>query len=156
MNRHRSLARRLVRLAACGFGAGAAPVAPGTFGTLVAVPLYLVLAPLGAWAYAAAVGVLFVVGIALCAAAEEDLGVHDHPSIVWDEITGFLVTMFLAPPGWGWIVAGFLLFRLFDVWKPWPIRAVERRVRGGLGSMLDDLLAGFAACGALQLAAAFL
>ncbi|MDH5488293.1 MAG: phosphatidylglycerophosphatase A, partial [Gammaproteobacteria bacterium] len=76
--------------------------------------------------------------------------VHDHPGIVWDEIVGFLITMFMAPSGWVWIVLGFLLFRLFDIWKPWPIRQIERRIQGGLGNMLDDALAAVYAFVALQ------
>jgi len=73
------------------------------------------------------------------------LGVHDHPGIVWDEFAGFLITMVAAPAGWPGIAAGFALFRLFDVWKPWPIGWVDRKVHGGLGIMLDDVLAGLMA-----------
>lgn len=136
------LVRRLACLLALGFGAGRAPVAPGTFGTLVAVPVYLALAAAGPYVYAGAVLVLFTAGLWLCTVAERELGAHDHPSIVWDEIVGYLVAMFLAPRGGAWVVLGFVLFRLFDIWKPFPIRLLERRVRGGLGVMLDDVLAG--------------
>jgi phosphatidylglycerophosphatase A len=128
-------------LLAFGFGAGAVRRAPGTVGTLVAIPVYLLLQHLPFTAYAALLVAGFVAGIWLCGATARDLGVHDHPGIVWDEIIGFLLTMALAPPGWGWVLAGFLLFRLFDIAKPWPIRWVDRRVSGGFGIMFDDVLA---------------
>lgn len=133
---------RLASLLARGFGVGSVPVAPGTFGTLLAVPIYLALAGSAAPVYAATVFVLFAVGVWACTVAERELGAHDHRSVVWDEIVGYLVTMFLAPRGAAWVVLGFALFRLFDIWKPFPIRRLERRVRGGLGTMLDDVLAG--------------
>jgi phosphatidylglycerophosphatase A len=129
-------------LLAFGFGSGLAPRAPGTFGTAVAVPLYLLMAPLPVVAYLALVGLVVLAGLHLCGHAARRLGVHDHPGIVWDEIAGFLVTMAAAPAGWPWVVAGFLLFRLFDIWKPWPINLADRYVEGGFGIMLDDLIAG--------------
>ena len=140
------LLRRPTHFLALGFGAGLAPVAPGTFGTLAAIPVYLLLARTGTFLYVVVVLGMFALGVWLCRETERALGVHDHPAIVWDEIVGYLVTMFLAPPGWAWVVLGFILFRLFDVWKPFPIRALEQRVRGGLGNMLDDVLAGAYAC----------
>mgnify|MGYP000747760729 CR=1 FL=1 len=95
-------------------------------------------------AYALVLMAVTLAGIWLCGRAAQDLGVHDHPGIVWDEIAGYLLTMMAAPAGWPWIVIGFVLFRLFDVWKPWPIGWLDRRVQGGLGIMLDDLVAGAA------------
>ena len=142
--------RRLVHFLAFGFGSGKLPVAPGTFGTLVGIPVYLLLQPLDTYIYVSVVAALFGVGVWLCHVTEQDLGVHDHPGIVWDEIVGYLITMFMAPAGWVWVVAGFLLFRLFDIWKPFPIRQVERRIRGGFGNMLDDLLAAVYAWVVLQ------
>lgn len=142
--------RKLVHFLAFGFGAGKAPVAPGTFGTLVGIVVYLLLQPLSALAYAITVLALFALGVWLCQMTERDLGVHDHPGIVWDEIVGYLITMFMAPSGWVWIAAGFLLFRLFDIWKPFPIRQIERRIQGGFGNMLDDALAGFYALAIMQ------
>ncbi|MEW6331025.1 MAG: phosphatidylglycerophosphatase A [Pseudomonadota bacterium] len=142
--------RKLVHFLAFGFGAGKAPVAPGTFGTLAAIPLYLLLMYLPWPLYAAIVLGMFALGVWLCQVTERDLGVHDHPGIVWDEIVGYLITMFMAPAGWVWIVAGFVLFRLFDIWKPFPIRQLERRIQGGFGNMLDDALAGFYALAVLQ------
>ena len=78
---------------------------------------------------------------------------HDHPGIVWDEIVGYLITMFLAPAGWAWMALGFVLFRLFDIWKPFPIRQIERRIQGGFGNMLDDALAAICAWAVLQMLA---
>ncbi len=142
--------RKLIHFLAFGFGAGKLPRAPGTFGTLVGIPVYLLLQPLSAPAYAIIVLALFAFGVWLCHETEKDLGVHDHPGIVWDEIVGYLITMFMAPVGWIWIVTGFLLFRLFDIWKPFPIRQIERRIRGGFGNMLDDALAAIYAWFVLQ------
>jgi phosphatidylglycerophosphatase A len=144
-----SFGRRLIRFAASGFGAGWAPKAPGTFGTLLAVPIYLILSQLGPVLYATAVAAMFAIGVWICGVAGRDLG-DDAPSIVWDEIVGFLIAMFMVPVGWQWILAGFALFRLFDVLKPFPIGAIERRVHGGLGTMLDDALAGTAALAILH------
>lgn len=139
-------------LLAFGFGAGCSPKAPGTMGTLVAVAIYLPLSHLALPVYAAVLGLVIAAGIWLCDSATRDLGVHDHPGIVWDEIAGFLLTMLGAPAGWPWLVAGFVLFRLFDIWKPWPIGWLDRRVGGGLGIMLDDLVAGAFAALCLQAA----
>jgi phosphatidylglycerophosphatase A len=136
---------------AIGLGSGLAPKAPGTAGTLVAIPLYLLLNGLWVWHYVAVVIAGFLVGIWICASAARVLGVHDDPSIVWDEIIGFLITMIAAPPGWWWIATGFVLFRVFDIAKPWPIRTIDRRVSGGLGIMLDDVLAGIYALVIMQL-----
>jgi phosphatidylglycerophosphatase A len=136
---------------ALGFGAGALPRAPGTWGTLLAVPVYLLLQTLPLQGYVLLVIALFVVGVGLCGKAGEMLGAHDHPAIVWDEMVGFWVTMIAAPPGWSWIVIGFVLFRLFDIWKPWPIHWLDRRIAGGLGVMADDLAAGLYAALCLRL-----
>lgn len=135
---------------AFGFGVGTAPYAPGTFGTLVAVPLYWLLAPLTAPWYLGAVAILFAIGVWICGYVERVLGTHDHPGIVWDEIVGYLIAMFLAPAGWLWVAIGFGLFRLFDIWKPFPIRLIERRLRGGIGTMLDDAIAGLYAWASLH------
>ena len=142
--------RRVVHFFAFGFGSGKAPVAPGTFGTLVGIPAYLLLQPFATYIYVAIVAGMFGVGVWLCHVTERDLGVHDHPGIVWDEIVGYLITMFLAPAGWAWMALGFVLFRLFDIWKPFPIRQIERRIQGGFGNMLDDALAAILAWVVLQ------
>ena len=145
--------RNPLHLLACGLGSGAAPVAPGTAGTLAALPLYLLAAPLPPSYYLLLCVVLFLIGIPLCGRVSRDLGVHDHGGIVWDEWVGLLVTLWLAPAGWAWLVAGFLLFRLFDILKPWPIGWLDRRVSGGLGIMLDDLIAGLYGFVVIQIAA---
>lgn len=125
-----------------GFGSGCAPKAPGTMGTLVGVLFYLPLQML-AWPYYLAVLLLLcLAGIWLCGRTASVLGVHDHPAIVWDEIVGYLLTMVAAPSGWGWIALGFVLFRIFDIWKPWPIGLLDKELKGGFGVMADDLLAG--------------
>jgi len=143
--------RNPLHLLAFGLGSGGVPKAPGTVGTLAAVPLYLLLLPLSPALYAFVVLVMFVFGVWLCGRVSQDLGVHDHGGIVWDEWVGFLITMAWAPPGWLWVLAGFLLFRLFDIWKPWPIGWLDRRVSGGLGIMVDDVLAGIYGLVVLQL-----
>jgi len=130
-----------IHFLALGFGAGCAPKAPGTFGTLAAIPLYLLAQPLPLWAYLLLTTLGFIVGIWICDRAARDLGVHDHPAIVWDEVVGYFVTMIAAPAGWLWIVIGFVLFRVFDILKPWPIRRADQRIGGGFGIMFDDLLA---------------
>lgn len=144
-----------IHLLAFGFGAGLSPKAPGTMGTLVAVVIYLPLSLLPFWWYLAITAVVIVAGVGICGWSSRQLGVHDHPGIVWDEIAGYLVTMLWAPPGLAWVIIGFGLFRLFDILKPWPISWLDRRVGGGLGIMLDDVVAGFAALACVQLASHF-
>lgn len=133
--------RRPIHLLAFGLGTGTAPFAPGTFGTLLGIPLYLVMQSLSIPLYLALCGVLFLIGVVLCHITARDLKVHDHSGIVFDEIVGYLITMTAAPTGWLWVGLGFLLFRLFDIWKPWPVRIADRKVGGGFGIMFDDLLA---------------
>lgn len=145
--------RRLHHWIAFGLGSGLAPRAPGTVGTLAAIPLYLLLALLHWSAYLGVLVILALVGIWACERTARDLDVDDPSAIVWDEWVGFLVTMIAAPAGWGWVLAGFLLFRVLDIWKPWPIRWADRRVGGGLGIMLDDLIAGAMAAVVIALAA---
>ncbi len=140
--RSKSLGRRLIHFVAFGFGAGYARYAPGTCGTLVAVPIYLLLREFGWLAYALVTLAMFVLGIWLCGVAERDLGKSDAPGIVWDEIVGYLISMFMAPAGWLWVGIGFALFRLFDIVKPFPIGLLDKRIGGGFGVMLDDVLAG--------------
>lgn len=146
------LLRDPVHFLALGFGAGLAPVAPGTAGTLVGVLLDPLLRLLGFELRVAVVAAMAVAGVWICGESARRLGVHDHPAIVWDEIAGYLALMLVVPAGWPWALAGFAAFRLFDIWKPWPIRQLDHAVPGGLGIMLDDLVA--AAWGALLIAAA--
>lgn len=142
----RFMSRHPVHVLSLGFGAGLAPIAPGTLGTLLAFPLYWLMAGLPAWAYLAAVAALFAAGVAAAGFTSAALGVHDHRAIVIDEVAGMLLGLFHlpagAPGGWVWLVLAFLLFRALDVLKPWPISWADRRVAGGFGIMLDDLLAG--------------
>ncbi|MBC6427912.1 MAG: phosphatidylglycerophosphatase A [Cellvibrionales bacterium] len=157
--------RHPLHFLALGFGAGLLRPAPGTWGTLVGLALLLLtehgLRGLGLansfWAWQlGAVGLGFLAGIAICGKTAEHLNTPDHGSIVWDEIVGIWTALLFAPPGWGWLLAGFVLFRLFDVLKPWPIGWADSRLSGGFGIMADDLLAGLYALGVLQLAAALL
>lgn len=144
------LLRNPIHLLSFGFGSGYMPVAPGTFGTLVAIPFFLVLSQFDTVNYAVIVIAMFLVGIWFCSYTSQALGVHDHKAIVWDEVVGYLITMFMVPPTLFTICAGFALFRLFDIWKPWPINWLDKYVHGGLGIMLDDVLAGVFALVILQ------
>ena len=144
-----------VLLLAFGFGSGLSPKAPGTVGTLAAIPLYLLFAKLPLVGYASVVLLSFVLGCWLCGEAAKHLGVHDFGGIVWDEFVGYWLTMLAAPADWSWIVVGFVLFRIFDIWKPWPIRVADKQVHGGFGIMLDDVLAGLYAWLGLQALAYF-
>ena len=116
------LLRNPLHLLSLGFGSGLSPFAPGTCGTLAAIPLYLLLAQLPFWYYLAAVAVAFAIGVYLCGYTSNALGEHDHGGIVWDEFVGFWITMIAVPVTWQWVLAGFVLFRLFDIAKPWPVR----------------------------------
>lgn len=124
-----------------GFGAGLATKAPGTWGTLVAFPLFALVRPAGMWGVLAAAAVFFLAGIWSAGVTGRALGLADHGGIVVDEIAAFLLVLAFTPPGWGWWAIAFLLFRVFDIVKPWPIRAADRRIKGGFGVMFDDLLA---------------
>jgi phosphatidylglycerophosphatase A len=135
---------------ALGLGAGLAPKAPGTVGTLMALPLYFVIRGMALPQYVLVVIVLFVFGVWLCGYAARKLGVHDHPSIVFDEIVGFLITMIAVPFSWPLLLAGFVLFRFFDAVKPWPISWCDKNLHGGFGIMFDDVLAGIASAALLQ------
>ena len=135
---------------AFGLGSGLSPKAPGTVGSALALIFYIPLSHLPALAYAIAVIVAFAFGIWLCEETSRDLGEHDHGGIVWDEFVGIWLTLFMAPPEWTWVVTGFALFRLLDILKPWPIKWADKRVEGGLGIMLDDVLAGIMAALCLQ------
>ena len=139
-----------IHLLAFGFGSGGAPKAPGTWGTLAAVLIYWPLSQLSPEHYLLMLLVTSVMGIYICGQTAKDLGVHDHGSIVWDEFVGFWITMFAAPVGWVWVVVGFVLFRFFDIIKPWPISWIDKNITGGFGIMLDDVIAGVMAAGVLQ------
>ena len=136
---------------ALGFGSGLLKPAPGTWGTLAAVPVYLLMAQLPLYGYLAITLLVCVAGVWICGKCAEDVGVHDHSSIVWDEFAGLFITFILVPPTLPNIVMGFILFRLFDIVKPWPISVLDKKVHGGLGIMLDDILAGVFSLAALHL-----
>ncbi|WP_020559252.1 phosphatidylglycerophosphatase A family protein [Thiofilum flexile] len=143
-----------IHFLAFGLGSGLAPKAPGTFGTLAAIPIYLIMAQWSLSTYLWVVLCAFVLGVWVCGRSAQLLGEHDYGGIVWDEFVGFWITMIAAPAGGGWeILGGFILFRFFDIVKPWPIKWVDRQLPGGLGIMLDDVLAGVMAWVSLQLLA---
>lgn len=149
------LIKRPTVLLAFGFGSGLSPVGPGTLGTLLAVPMYLMLTLLPIEWYVGFVGATAFAGVYICGYASSQLGVHDHPGIVWDEFVGFWITMIAAPPDWYWLLAGFIIFRMIDIIKPWPISVADRKVHGGFGIMLDDVLAGLLSLGCMQVAVFF-
>ena len=136
---------------ATGFGSGLSPVAPGTAGSLAAIPFYLGFQHLSEAGYVLTIVFSFFLGVWATQNATDAIGVDDHGALVWDEFVGMWITLFVAPPGWLWIVLGFILFRIFDIIKPWPIRPIDRRLHGGWGIMLDDVLAGIFAWLSLQL-----
>lgn len=150
-NLNRKVMTHPVHFLAFGFGSGLAPVAPGTFGTIMAVLLYLLMMKLSLIPYLIIVVAVCIVGVWICDKSSKLLGVHDHGGIVWDEFAGFFITMIAAPKGWLWILIGFALFRLFDIWKPWPISLLDKQVEGGLGIMLDDIVAGIYALICMQI-----
>src|SRR5690606_30297504 len=127
---------------ATGAGVGFIRVAPGTFGTAAALLPWLALRELPLPAYVAMLLLAFVLGVWASNRVIALLGRQDPQVVVWDEFVGVWITLAAAPAGWQWMLAGFALFRLFDIWKPWPVRWADRRVHGGLGAMLDDALAG--------------
>ncbi|MEO1080011.1 MAG: phosphatidylglycerophosphatase A [Pseudomonadota bacterium] len=141
-----------VQFLAFGFGSGLSPAAPGTVGTLMAIPPYLLFARQPVWLYALVVLLATVIGVWLCGRASERLGVHDHPGIVWDEFVGLWIALFAIPVEAPWIVAAFIVFRVFDIAKPWPISWLDQNARGGFGIMVDDIAAGVLACLTLHFA----
>lgn len=141
-----------VLLLAFGFGSGLSPRAPGTAGSVMALLIYfLLLQGLSPMAYLAVVLLATVIGIYLCHSAANKLGVHDHGGIVWDEFAGLWLALFALPAGVWWPLLGFALFRLFDIVKPFPISWLDKHVDGGLGIMIDDIVAGSFAFICLQL-----
>lgn len=135
---------------AFGFGSGAIPFAPGTFGTLFAIPFYLVLETMPQTAYLVFVILFAAASSWICDRISRDIHSHDHPGMCIDEFAGFFVTMIHAPHGVSWTILGFLLFRLFDIWKPWPINILDQKVHGGFGMVVDDIVAGLFAFAVIQ------
>lgn len=136
---------------AFGFGSGLVKKAPGTCGTLAAIPLYLIAIQFNSLIYIGLVVSVVVSGIWICQYAADKLGTDDFGGIVWDEIAGYLLTMCFIPFSWKAALSGFILFRLLDIVKPWPIGLIDQQIHGGLGIMLDDILAAFYAAGLLAL-----
>jgi phosphatidylglycerophosphatase A len=135
---------------AFGFGAGLVPYAPGTAGTVGAIPIIIALNGVPVLVYLSIAASMLLVGLWICGRASVALGVHDHSGIVWDEIVGYLCAMAAAPVGWRGLFGGFVLFRVFDILKPWPANLVDRRLGGGAGIMLDDTVAGIYSLLAIQ------
>jgi phosphatidylglycerophosphatase A len=130
---------------ATGFGSGLCPIAPGTAGSLLALLPWLALRELPLWCYAATIAVAFALGVWVCGWVVRTLQAGDPGVAVWDEFVGqwiALVPLLVWPGGPLWIIAGFILFRIFDIWKPWPVSWADRRIGGGFGVMLDDAIAG--------------
>lgn len=141
---------------AFGFGSGLAPKAPGTFGTIAALPLVCLLSIYSSFfTYALITLIACVAGIWICGRTADDMQVHDDSSIVWDEVAGMLITMWAVPLSWQSVLLGFLLFRFFDILKPWPISYLDKHVHGGFGIMIDDVLAGIFALIGVHLAVYF-
>ena len=129
---------------ALGFGTGLAPVAPGTAGTLLAFPLFILLdALLPPLSLFGVIVVFFGIGVWACGRTGRDLGIADHSAMNWDEVVAMLLVLLLAPPDWAWWAFAFFAFRFFDVVKPSPIRDIDRTMKGGLGVMFDDIAAAF-------------
>ena len=126
---------------ALGFGSGLAPKAPGTLGTIVGLALFYLIAGYALHLQLVIIAVFFVLGIYCCDVAGKALGVSDHGSIVWDEITAMMLVLTITPNQWQWWLIAFVLFRVFDIWKPFPIRQCDVSLKGGFGVMFDDLLA---------------
>ncbi|OGT58525.1 MAG: hypothetical protein A3F43_05380 [Gammaproteobacteria bacterium RIFCSPHIGHO2_12_FULL_42_10] len=135
---------------AFGLGSGAIPIAPGTFGTLVAIPCYLLLRNLSLTYYILFVILFIAASSVLSDYISRKIHEHDHPGMCIDEFAGFFVTMINAPYGISWIILGFILFRLFDIWKPWPIRWIDQHINNGFGMILDDVVAGLFAMVMIQ------
>ncbi len=151
------LLKHPAHLIAFGFGAGLMPKAPGTWGTLVAIPFYFLALRFGGTpAVLTCALLLFGIGIWASAVAGKALGVADHGGIVIDEIAAFVLVLAFTPQGLLWLVMAFVLFRIFDITKPWPIRYFDRTLKGGFGVMFDDLLAAIAAIAILLLLRTFL
>lgn len=147
----RSIWTHPIHFIGSGFGVGTLPIMPGTFATLLAIPIYLAMSRLPLWGYTLILIAFACLGVYACGALNRAMGTDDHPAAAWDEVVGYLVAMFAMPPQWYWIVGGFILFRVFDIAKPGPIGWLDRRIHGGLGVILDDVAAGVATVVILQL-----
>ncbi|MFQ3250794.1 MAG: phosphatidylglycerophosphatase A [Glaciecola sp.] len=148
--RQRVSMKNPIHFLALGFGSGLVPLMPGTFGSLAAVPIIYAMSFLSFELFIAITLFSFFIGIYLCGRTARDMKMHDHGSIVWDEVAGMMVTFIAIPINPLSLLLGFLLFRFFDILKPWPIRVFDKRVHGGFGIMIDDIVAGVMACACLH------
>lgn len=140
--------RNPCHLLATGFGSGLCPWFPGTMGSLAAIPFWWLMTFLPWQLYSLLVMLAICCGVALCHRTARDMGIHDHGCIVWDEFVGMWITLMAIPAvNWQWVMTGFLIFRVLDMWKPWPIRWFDRNIHGGMGIMIDDIVAGIIAAG---------
>lgn len=139
---HKLNYRNPLHLMAVGFGSGLSPIASGTTGSAAAIPLCYLFTGLPVSYYLIFIIISFVVGVIAAQSATDALGIDDHGAIVWDEFVGMFITTIGLSQSLFWIIVSFFVFRLFDIWKPWPIRVIDRDMHGGWGIMLDDVLAG--------------
>ena len=142
MQPDKGLLRNPIHAFSLGFGSGLMPWAPGTWGTLVAYPFYFLLWPFGIWFYVVMLILLIIASCYACDYTSKALGEHDHKSIVCDEVVGYLLVLLFTPSSLGWFLFSFLVFRLFDIFKPWPILWFDQNLKNGTGIVVDDLLAG--------------
>jgi len=140
-----------IEFLAVGFGSGLSPVAPGTFGTIAAIPIVFFMANLSLPVYIALTVLCAIAGIYICGKAATNVGVHDHGAIVWDEIVGYMIAMVAIPVSWHSMLVAFILFRIFDIAKPWPISWLDKHCSDGFGIMIDDVVAGLAALALMHL-----
>jgi len=151
MSKLRFLFQHPRHLLALGFGSGLAPKAPGTFGTILGLAAFGLIAGHPLWLQLIIIALLFLIGISICGETAEALGTPDHGSIVWDEIVAMMLVLAFTPPHVLWWGIAFILFRLFDIWKPFPIKQCDNLIKGGFGVMFDDLLAAIYAILLIQL-----
>jgi phosphatidylglycerophosphatase A len=143
--------RNPLHFMAVGFGSGLSPIAPGTTGSFAAIPLCYLLTGLPvAWSLII-IMISWYIGIIACQSATDAIGIDDHGAIVWDEFVGMFITTICAPQSFTWMIICFLVFRVFDIFKPWPIKLIDSDLHGGLGIMLDDVLAGLYGLVTIQL-----
>jgi phosphatidylglycerophosphatase A len=139
-------------LLATGFGSGLSSVMPGTMGSLAAIPIWLLLIQLTWQLYLLLLICGICIGVYLCCRTTRDMRVYDHGSIVWDEFVGVWITLMSLPVNnWQWVIVGLVIFRILDIWKPWPIRWFDRNMHGGMGVMVDDIIAGILSAGIIYL-----
>ncbi|MBD2801247.1 phosphatidylglycerophosphatase A [Xenorhabdus sp. M] len=150
--KHRLKMKNPWHLLATGFGSGLSPIMPGTMGSVAAIPFWLLLVQLPVWAIWLAIVLGTVIGCVICQKAADAMNVEDPGCVVWDEFIGMWITLMAIPVlNWQWILVGFVVFRIFDMWKPWPIRWFDRYVKGGIGIMLDDIIAAIFAIAVIWL-----